>query len=223
MLGSGRMRSTDMRILALDISTTTGWALGESLSDEKPLFGVERLRPKGMKDEDGEPAKMMDQVEASAAQMGRFIRNICFIQSTRPELIVYESAILPFERKPDVDENGRPLRPHKPIRRNMNSMLTPLLALGGLCAIAAPYGIPVERVANQTWMKHYTGSGRHGSREAAKAEALVWGKRLGYLPADCRDTDIGDAVGIWDWAAAYFGRRIPKELTLSSPPGPRHG
>ena len=212
-----------MRILALDISTTTGWALGDSLSDEKPRYGVERLRPKGMKDEDGVPAKMMDQVEASAAQMGRFIRDICFIESTRPELIVYESAILPFERKPELDHYGRPIQPAKPIRRNMNSMLTPLLALGGVCALAAPYGIPVERVANQTWMRHFTGSGRHGSRDAAKAEALAWGKRLGYLPADCRNTDIGDAIGIWDWAASTFGRRIPKELTMRSPAPARHG
>lgn len=201
-----------MRVLALDISTTTGWALGESQAEEKPRIDVERIREKGMKDENGDPAKMMDQVEAAADHMGPFIRNVCMMEWSRPDLIAYEAWIPPFERETDEPSFGQ--RKRTPIQRNMNSILTPFFAVGALRGVARCYGIPLVRVANKTWVKHFTGQASHGSRAANKAEALKWAIRLGYLPAGCRDTDMGDAAGIWDYAASKYGRRVPKDLAL---------
>jgi hypothetical protein len=209
-----------MRILGLDISTKCGWAIGEA--GQSPRFDVERLRPKQMKDERGIKVGMMDRVEASARHMGGFIRDLCFIESERPELIAYEAAILPFV--PEDDDEVDYGRRNAPIQRNMDSILTPLFAIGALIGVAGAYGIPVIRVANQTWMKHYTGRARHGSRDAAKAAALKQGKVLGHLPFACTDTDIGDAVGVWDWAAHKFGRRNSQQpLQLFDEGRMRHG
>jgi len=204
-----------MRILALDISTKCGWALGNA--GEKPRVDVERLRPKSMKDEFGDAVGMMDRVESSADHMGGWIRDICYIASERPDLIAYESALLPFV--PENDEAKR----QSPIMRNMDSIVTPLMAIGALRGVARCYGITLVRVANQTWMKHYTGVARHGSRDAGKAAAIRRGIQLGYLPPNCRDTDMGDACGIFDWAAAVHGRRAQPFARLLDEERLRHG
>jgi hypothetical protein len=207
-----------MRILGLDISTKCGWALGSA--GEKPRIDVERLRPKGMKDEDGDPVGLMDRVQYSAEHMGGFIRDICFLKDTRPDLIVYEAAILPFVPDPDDESSNR----KTPIMRNMDSILTPIYAIGAIHGLGPRYGIEVLRVANSTWMKHYTGKARHGSRAAGKAAALKRGIQLGYLPPNCRDTDMSDAVGVWDWAAYKFGRRaVEPGFQLFEQGSLRHG
>lgn len=85
---------------------------------------------------------------------------------------------------------------------------------GAIIAVLAPHGVRTERVHVGTWRKHFTGSGNAGERDATKLMTLRRAKQLAYLPHDCTDTDRADACGIWDYAAAHYGRATSANWTF---------
>jgi hypothetical protein len=81
----------------------------------------------------------------------------------------------------------------------------------GMCG---RFGIPCHEKAEATVTKHFTGKGRHGSRQARKQAIIRRCQVLGYVPTDCRDEDRCDALAVWDWACANLMRTPPAPLVL---------
>jgi hypothetical protein len=189
-------------ILAIDGATVSGFALGAP--DTIPKVDKHRLK---------KPSEDTWLVADGAA---RFVRDICFIESTRPDLIAIE-ALMPNFNSNDEREGERQ------VQRSAASMLTPPLIMGAVRGIAACYGITVVQVYPATWRKHYLGRANFGSREATKAQTISRGIALGYLPKGCKDDNMADAAGVWSWAECVHGRAIPRELSLHDQGAFRHG
>lgn len=202
-----------MRILALDISTTTGWALGNA--GEKPRVGVERLVPEKVKDAFGNKAKVIDKLNYATDHIAGFIRDICFIESQRPDLIIYEAAMAVFSDDDDRGERG--------IQRNPLSITLPIMATASVRAIARCYGIQRELAWPATWRKHFLGRSNFGSRDETKRQTMQRCRVLGYDEKAWRDDNAADACGIYDYAASVFGRVTPQSLALFDEGRLRHG
>lgn len=177
-----------MRILGLDLAVNTGWALGEPGS--KPRFDVKRLKTKH------------DDVEVAAENLGRFIRDVCFMASERPDLIVYEAPISPFAQHNDERQ------------RSIESIVMPPELVGAVRGVAACYGIRCEGVHASTIRKHFIGRANMGEREATKRAVIQRCHLLGYMPSTCKDDNIADSLATWDYGCAVYGRSRPKELVL---------
>ena len=178
---------TATMILAIDGATVSGFALGKP--GAIPKVDVHRLK---------KPSEDTWLVADGAA---RFVRDICFIESTRPDLIAIE-ALMPNFNSNDDREGERQ------VQRSAASMLVPPLIMGAVRGIAACYGIDVVQVYPATWRKHYLGRSNFGSRDETKRQTIARGVMLGYLPAGCKDDNRADAAGIFDWAAAVHGRAV---------------
>lgn len=186
-------------ILAIDGATASGWALGAPGSI--PRIGLERLK---------KPSEDTWLVADGAA---RFVRDICFIESSRPDLIAIEALMPNFNSGDDRERQ---------IQRSAASMLVPPLIMGAVRGIAACYGIQVVQVYPATWRKHFLGRSNFGSREETKRQTLARCHLLGYLPAACKDDNQADAAGIHDWASAVHGR-VAQPFHLFDEGRLRHG
>lgn len=202
-----------MRILALDISTTTGWALGNA--GEKPRVGVERLVPEKFKNDFGEKATAIERLNYATDHIAGFIRGICFLESERPDLIIYEAAMAVFS---DNDERGE-----RGVQRNAVSITLPIMATAAVRAIARCYGIDRQLAWPATWRKHFLGRSNFGNRDETKRQTLMRCRQLGYDERAWRDDNAADACGIYDYAAAVYGRAQERELRLFDEGRLRHG
>ena len=178
-------------ILAIDGAVASGWALGAP--GTIPRVGLQRLK---------KPSEDTWLVADGAA---RFVRDICFIESTRPDLIAIEALMPNFNSGDDRERQ---------IQRSAASMLVPPLIMGAVRGIAACYGIQVVQVYPATWRKHFLGRSNFGSRDETKRQTLARCYLLGYLPPTCKDDNQADACGIFSWAESSFGRASPKELVM---------
>lgn len=176
---------TATMILAIDGATASGWALGKP--GAIPRVGLQRLK---------KPSEDTWLVADGAA---RFLRDICFMEDTRPDLIAIEALMPNFNSGDDRERQ---------IQRSAASMLVPPLIMGAVRGIAACYGIQVVQVYPATWRKHYLGRSNFGSREETKRQTIARGQLLGYLPPGCKDDNMADAAGIHDWASAVHGRVV---------------
>jgi hypothetical protein len=86
--------------------------------------------------------------------------------------------------------------------------------------LARRYGIRIESVADQTVRCHFIGKGRLGDRKATKAAVVERCQVLKLMPRECTDDNRADAIATWDWAAATFGRARPRELHLFNEAAP---
>lgn len=83
--------------------------------------------------------------------------------------------------------------------------------LEGMCD---RFGLPLVEIHEATVRKHFIGKGRLGDRESTKRAVISRCIVLGVLPRGCEDDDQADAVALWDWACATYGRRSSTELFL---------
>lgn len=176
---------TATMILAIDGATVSGWALGKP--GTIPKVDAKRLK------------ETHEDTWLVADGAARFVRDICFIESTRPDLIAIE-ALMPNFNSNDEREGERK------VQRSAASMLVPPLIMGAVRGIAACYGITIVQVYPATWRKHYLGRSNFGSRDETKRQTIARGVTLGYLQPGCKDDNKADAAGVWDWAAAVHGR-----------------
>jgi hypothetical protein len=176
-----------MKILALDIATRTGWAIG--LAGEMPRSGAVTIR------------KPHDPLRTAAFKLATFIRDMHKLEGGL-DLVVYEQPLDPRVKF----ETERP--------QNGEALVLPWIIMGGVGTICGFYEIRAEEANRQTTLKHFTGKARHGSRAAAKDAVLKRCHLLGYLPRDCKDDDRGDACALHDFASARYGRVRPKALHL---------
>lgn len=182
-----------MLIAALDIATCTGFAFGAP--GTQPRTDLWRLK---------KPSEHYDVVGGA---MGKKIRDLCFLADTRPDLIVFEAPIPPYQSQGDGDRKD-------PIRRSIESICIPQRAVGGLQGVAECYGIEVLPANMQTVRKHFTGKARWGSSEATKKAVIDRCKALRYVPPTFNDDNICDALALWNWACAVRGGHIPKEIVM---------
>lgn len=174
-----------MMILAIDAAIKTGWAFGPAGSI--PQSGSERLI-----DDD-------DSFESLPGAAAKFV--LGFIRASKIDLIMREAWLEPTAHPSDA------------------SVKSQMLVHGGVLSIASIYKIPCASVAVGTWRKHFCGRSRVSAYEkqadplANKRMVLARAKLLKYVPADCTDFDRADACGIFDFAAAQYGRRaLPLHL-----------
>ena len=189
-----------MRILALDLARKTGWAIGNA--GECPHSGVRDLRSSAL------------DIEVGAGALGRFIRDVCYIESERPDLIVFEAPMPIFT---DKDERGE-----RSVKRSPDSLAQPPMLAGAVLGLAACYGIDCRKVWPVQWRKHFLGRGNFGSPLATKNATVERCRLLGYIPPHrvVRNKtadplfDECDSLGLWDYAAAVFGRVQPASLVM---------
>ena len=191
-----------MLILAFDPAVRTGWTHGHSdRPGVLPRVGVKRLK------------EGKDATPKAARSLGQFVRDICFLEETRPDLIVYEMYLPSFDAK-----DGR----QRKIIRSAESIDLPRNLVGAIEAVAGCYGIETVAVYPNTWKAHFLGHA-FAKGEDPKAATIRTCHLLGYLPHSCKDDNQADSAGIWDWAASKFGGRIPQELRLHGQGALRHG
>lgn len=175
-----------MLILALDIATRTGWALGPA--GEAPRSGAIRIR------------KPSEEMGAAGFNLASFVRDMFRLE--RPDLVIYEQPLDPRVKF----ETGR--------EQNGAALILPWICMGALSTICGFYEVRCEPANRQTTLKYFTGKARWGSRAAAKDAVLQRAHLLGRLPSDSRDEDRADAIALHDYASATYARARPRELVM---------
>jgi len=175
-----------MKILTLDLATTTGICVGVSGADPKAWsisLGDAPYIKGGM--------SQADKFKLESKRLNNaLIMTQGLIQTHSPDLIVAEAAI-----------GGK----------NANSYLIKLF--GCVQACAANRGIPVEPAHIGTVRKHFLGKALSArdfphlkpadAKKAIKQRVMQQCAMFGW-PVETDDE--GDAVAIWEWACAIFAR-----------------
>jgi hypothetical protein len=76
--------------------------------------------------------------------------------------------------------------------------------ISGMCG---RYGIRHEIVRRETVLKFVTGKGRWKDRDEGKQKMIEACIRMGLVEATCTDQDRCDAVGMFVYASAIYGRK----------------
>ena len=186
-----------MKILSCDLALKSGWAFGDRGS--VPVSGSIRfIGPR-------------ESIEYLPVAVVKWTRDK--ILEYRPDMIILESYLSPSAQP---SEQG---------------VIVSLFIHGVVMGIAGLYGVPVVSHSVQEWRKHFCGRAtanparkrggpkkttteKNADRIANKQMVLDRAKLLGYLPASVKDFDRSDALGIWDFGQATYGRAVPKELMM---------
>lgn len=171
-----------MRIIALDQSTRTGWAIGDERSTAKWLFGSFRM-PK--RDDDGERLVIF---RDSLVEL---------IETHHPDLAAYETPFFPVATQ--TFKPG-PQRPGPSKRAAFSPKTIKFLhnLEGVLIETTARYSIATEHFPSSSWRVTALGMGRlpPGADDAGmdfKKMMVQRAKTLGY---EVRDDNEADAIGI---------------------------
>lgn len=173
-------------ILALDLSTVTGWAYRSSPA-AAPVYGrFELPRKRGKKDHN-----TGEYLAAFRSHLRRLV------EEYQPADVVFEAPII-VERK---DRFGRP------VRQSVQS-LRKLYSLAGLTEMfCADAGIRCAEAKMQRARKHFVGHGRPGSnRDEIKASIINACRLRGWTP---QDDNVADALCVLDYSAHLIWRDHP--------------
>jgi hypothetical protein len=180
-----------MQIMALDLATCAGFAIGRA--GGKPRSGSRRLKG-------GDDAP-----ERAFRKLGLWLRDEFSFE--KPDLVVCEA---PVNLGAFVEGNQS-----SPKGFRFKSNASTIYMLQGFVAIAhgicGPYGVRCINANVQTVRKHFLGKARP---ENPKLAVLDRCRLLGYVDRDFADTDAGDAIALWDYACATYGRVAPAALHL---------
>jgi hypothetical protein len=83
--------------------------------------------------------------------------------------------------------------------------------ISGMCGL---YGITHEVVRRETVLKFVTGRGRWANAEEGKLKTIEACIRMGLVEATCTDEDRCDAVAMFVYASAIFGRKPVGDFRL---------
>ena len=170
-------------ILALDIATVTGWALGQA--GAKPLYGTVRLK------------KPEEHPRAAAFNMMAFLADMF---QERPDLVVWEEPMPPVFHVNRAAKTGV-------VHQNNASMTLPIYLDGILYACCRRKGIECAFVNRMKILKHFTGKAKWGGRDEAKRAVISRCHSLGLMQPHEKNDDIADAIAIHDWASAHRFRK----------------
>jgi hypothetical protein len=171
---------------AFDLATACGWASG--VPGERPRAGVWRL--KGAADH-------------PAIACGNLIAQLQKHWSAEKPLMVVKEASLSLQAFKDLG--------------NAAHVVELTLKLHGCFeGMCTRFGVPFESVGVGTVRKHFLGQSRFESRAAAKAAVVRRCQLLGFMPKDCHDDNVADAIATWDYAVATYCRKqlVGSELYL---------
>jgi len=176
-----------MKILALDLAIRSGFAFGVAGNAPRTIrSGVVVLK-------DSDDGREISYANLIAWLDERF-------RADRPDLVVKEAPL---------NLQGY---------RNLGNAAATVRITFGLHAVVegvcARFRIRCEEAADATIRKHFIGRANCGSRAATKAAVVQRCHALGYMPREATSDDRADAIAIWDFAAATFGRRQPHDLVL---------
>lgn len=180
-----------MKILALDLATNAGFAFGDSSS--KPSSWSKQL-----KSSDDEP-------ERAFKKLGIELRDRFTFD--KPDFVVVEAPMSMggMVRRDEQDERG--------FKFTSNPSTIYLLTglVGVVFGICGPYGIPARKANVQQVRKHFLGVARPQDPKQAVLNRCY---QIGWLDRDCRDNNRGDALALFEYAAAHYARRQPTELMM---------
>jgi hypothetical protein len=172
-----------MKILSLDVAEfRTGWAAGESGS--KPVYGSAKIRQKG------------ERTEEAVARFAEWLDTM--INDHRPRLVFAEDYLPAGAMKGFTTSDVRD---------------GAILLAGAMRATCALQGdVEVRTIAPATIRKHFCGRaygepiGKESSRDATKRMVVERAQMLGYIPKDCFDHDVADAIAGFDFASSHYAR-----------------
>lgn len=188
-----------MRILALDLATRTGFAIG-------PPGRIERSASATLKKPD-EPLWVAGQ------NIGFLLRDLFVLRSERPTMIVVEAplppgaaggaaaAILAWGLVFVVAFMGALFE--IPVRQV--NVLDVRRFYVGKARLQAPPGFSTGKDANRKW---------------TKLKVIERAQQLGHLPLDCKDDNRADACALHYFASVKFCGYRETELTLFGAPTP---
>lgn len=190
-------------VLAFDLATRTGWAMGAP-DDPAPLSGAVSLW-NSKRDPDGRWQRNMRALFLD------------LINERRPDVVIWETPLTPEAWKRRAEETGRPQNGPSLIMQNSQSDI-----LKGCCDAR---GIVWHTTARQSVLKHYTGRGSWTSapkagdgRERGKEAVIRQAITLGHLPPGCKDEDRADSIALWSYACGLYGKiTAPPPLQLFDP------
>jgi Holliday junction resolvasome RuvABC endonuclease subunit len=178
-------------VLALDIATVTGWALGEA--GEAPTYGTLRLK------------KPDDHPREAGFNLMCFLADT--FRSNRPDFVCWEEAMPPIFHANQAAKTGR-------VMQNNASMTLPVMLDGIVYACCKRIGIECQAVNRMKVLNHFTGKGRWGGRDEAKRAVIARCHALGLMQPKEKNDDMADAIAIFDWACATRFRMAPRNVVL---------
>ncbi len=113
-----------------------------------------------------------------------------------------------------VNEAAMPLQAFKDRSNSQDAVMAAYGYAAIVEGMAVRFGIYARDLHPATVRKHFVGSGRLGDRATTKRAVVDRCHLLGYFPRECRDDNRGDACAMFDFAAATYGRMMPRELHL---------
>jgi len=175
-----------MIVLGLDIATTTGWALHETIDRRANRVRIEcgSFKSSG--------SDHVEQCSAMANSMIALLKRLRG-EGRQPELVAMEAPLL-----------------HKAVsqRRTARSEFLAPAFHGAAVAIIAAYRVPMVAVAPQTWRLAFCGEGVRPPKSVPKGKTRDWWKREVRLRADLlgedlgfivKNNDVSDAIGVAFW------------------------
>lgn len=125
---------------------------------------------------------------------------LCFLRDTwtldKPDLVVIEHFMNPAAQK------------------SADAIILQIEVYGVIVALCRAYGVPYEAPHRMTVVKHFIGQQPKQDRAALKAKMVQRAILLGYMPKGATDDNRADACALWDWGAATFARKVPRELVM---------
>lgn len=192
-----------MRILGLDPSQSTGWALYDTTAHLSAIqAGVIRV------------SRAEGGYEVKAAELGRQVRAI--IAAQRPDFVAVEQ---PLRQKPGAGKKKAKLRFSgdlvSAVDENdydddggggLNAVISSNQMVGAICGVIGVFGIPFATISVQTWRKMAYGPGSLGGRKQAKAKARELCRQHRIIATN---DDMAEAVWI-----AFAGAGLPQAKML---------
>jgi len=179
-----------VKILALDLATNAGFALGDS--NGKPTSWSKRLK------------SPEDEPERAFKKLGIELRDVFALET--PDIVVVEAPMSMGGMVKLDEESDRGFK----FTSNPNTiyMLTGLV--GVVFGICGPYGIMARKANVQKVRKDFLGVSRP---KDPKRVVLDRCHQLGWLERSCRDDNRADALALWSWACGEFGRSAEIQRT----------
>jgi hypothetical protein len=171
-------------ILALDLGIASGFARGAP--GDAPQSGTVQLK---------KTSELID------VAYGNLIAFLCEEFGRQLPAMVVKERMLYLQAFTSLGTSEKTIRAHAAYHGIVE----------GLCV---RYGVRWEDVSPSTFRRHFIGAANAGSRDETKQAVVDRCHLLKLMPADCRDDNRADAIAVWDWAAATFGRRVPADLHL---------
>lgn len=179
-----------MRILALDLAASCGWATG--IAGETPRASVWRLRKKGQ------------DTETAARNLGVFLRDLFVLET--PDLIAAED-FMSLAAQLSAASGEMALRLHGALDAVAGAYGIPVRRTGAATIRCHFIGQSTALPARKRNEPPRTAKQKADAREATKRMVFKRAQALGYIERGAAENfDMSDALAVWDYAAATFAR-----------------